>query len=562
MSSSIRRMVGPAAALALFGVLGCDAEMDHPVGGTPPPGTPPPPGVLPPVTGCMPIDSDGDGIADGIEGMGDVDADGMPNHLDLDSDADGVSDADERGHDGSNPCTGPRNSDGFTDAPDFADNDNDNDGLSDVEERAMGTNPDARDTDGDMYTDLAETAAGTSPTDPSSTIPATDFFVVLPYQGEHVKRTLTFGSNISVADIYFLIDTTGSMGGPIANVQSSLTRIAADISATIPDVQMGVGHFEDFPCCSDLFGDFTTYYGDAGDLPYEHLQDITDDLAQVQNGLNALALGSGGDGPESTMEALYLAATGEGLSWSGPNPGSIPSRTCPAVLDEPGSRRGYPCFRSGALPIIVHVTDIQAHNGPAGANAYRDDLIGTRTHTFDDAVSALNGIGARIIGVAVSGGGADHLDELARATGSVDGSGNTLTQSASGGEVSDAIIDAIGVLAGGTPQDVGTRVENIPERNPDGFDATTFIKSIVPVEGIRDGIRGTGYSSKDDRVFYDVIPGTLLEFDVDFHNDVRPPAATAQIFLARILVVGNGVATLDARNVYIIVPPEGGTILF
>jgi hypothetical protein len=39
------------------------------------------------------------------------------------------------------------------------------------------------------------------------------------------------------------------------------------------------------------------------------------------------------------------------------------------------------------------------------------------------------------------------------------------------------------------------------------------------------------------------------------------PAAVAEIFEARIVVVGNGVADLDSRNVYIVVPPDGGTIL-
>jgi hypothetical protein len=53
----------------------------------------------------------------------------------------------------------------------------------------------------------------------------------------------------------------------------------------------------------------------------------------------------------------------------------------------------------------------------------------------------------------------------------------------------------------------------------------------------------------------------IVEFTVDFWNDVRPPAATAQVFQARIIVVGNGVARLDQRRVFIIVPPEGGTIL-
>jgi hypothetical protein len=122
------------------------------------------------------------------------------------------------------------------------------------------------------------------------------------------------------------------------------------------------------------------------------------------------------------------------------------------------------------------------------------------------------------------------------------------------------VINGIAELVGGTPQDVSTRTENVPG-NPDEFDATQFIKSIVPIEGYRDGIPGTGYATKDMTTFYGVIPGTLVDFAVDFWNDVRPPAATAQLFRALIIVVGNGVATLDSRNVYIIVPPEGGTVL-
>jgi hypothetical protein len=42
---------------------------------------------------------------------------------------------------------------------------------------------------------------------------------------------------------------------------------------------------------------------------------------------------------------------------------------------------------------------------------------------------------------------------------------------------------------------------------------------------------------------------------------VRPPAATAQVFQARIVVIGNGVARLDERRVFIVVPPDGGEIV-
>ena len=39
------------------------------------------------------------------------------------------------------------------------------------------------------------------------------------------------------------------------------------------------------------------------------------------------------------------------------------------------------------------------------------------------------------------------------------------------------------------------------------------------------------------------------------------PSDVAQIFQALIVVVGNGVTVLDSRNVYIIVPPGGGTVI-
>ena len=503
-------------------------------------------------------DSDGDGIADDAEGDGDVDGDGTPNYLDTDSDGDGVDDATE--HVGSHPCA-IADTDG-DDVPNWWDSDSDNDGLSDAEEAGTyHTDPFNRDTDGDGVTDLGEArGTGTDPLDASSTIPETDFFVVLPYNGPHENRTLRFGTNISIADVYFLIDTTGSMGGPIDNVRTSLRTIAAMIETRIPDVQMGVGHFEDFPNAVDIFA--FDGYGMAGtDKAYEHYQDITDDVTAVQAGLDRLATANGMDGPESHVEALYQTATGEGGSWTfstGAPTHTIAPRTCPVVPDEPGSRRGYPCFRPGSLPIIVLVTDVFWHNGPAGEYPYAG--ITPAPHTFDQAAAALTAIGARFIGVAVNGGGRAEAEQMARMTGTVDGSGMPLVYDATGGTVSDQIIVGIETLTGGTPQDVNTRTENVPG-NPDEFDATLFIKSITPVEGYRDGIAGTGYDSKDATTFYGVIPGTFVDFAIDFYNDVRMPAATAEIFKARIIVVGNGVADLDSRNVYIIVPPEGGVIL-
>lgn len=511
------------------------------------------------VAGCdASRDADGDGIADDLEGDADVDGDGIPNFMDTDADGDGILDNEEASD---SPCR-IRDTDGDG-TPDWWDTDSDNDGLSDAEEvGTFGTDPRNRDTDGDGVTDLGE-ARGTmtDPTDPSSTIDPDDFFVVLPYNGEREARRLQFGTDISVADVYFLIDTTGSMSGPIANVQSSLTTLASEIRSRIPNVHLGVGQFRDLPldACGDGGGFGFGTCGSAGDEAYIHEQDITDDVTSVQTALDRLSAGGGADGPESHVIALFHTATGLGATYShSSGRWSIPPRSCPAIPDEPARRSGYPCFRPGALPIVVLVTDVEMHNGPGGVNPYTG--LTPPAPIFDQAMAALSSIGARFIGVAVNGGGRAHLEAAARATGTVDGSGTPLVQDAAGGTVSTSIIDAIGTLTGGVAQDVSTRTENIPG-NPDDFNATTFIKAVTPVEGYREGVPGAGYDRFDETTFYNVIPGTIVEFSVDFWNDVRPPAATAQIFKARIIVVGNGVADLDARDVYIVVPPDGAIIL-
>ena len=554
MQSSIRILI---TALFLVASAACTSGRGRPTGPRPDGGT----GDAGRVEVCTdPADTDGDGVADAAETMGDTDGDGTPNHLDDDSDGDGISDAEE--HMGLMPCqAADADGDGV---PNGLDTDSDNDGIPDSEERGrFSTDPYNPDSDGDGFTDLAETTAMTDPLDDTSRIPDTDFFVVLPYfADEHEFRTLRFGTDISVADVYFLIDTTGSMGGPIANVQSSLTRIAGELATRIPDVQMGVGHFEDFPNAIDIFA--FDGYGMAGeDKAYEHVTDITANVPMVQTGLNSLVTHNGMDGPESHVEALYQTASGMGGSWTfttGAPTHTIPPRTCPTIPDESGRRRGYPCFRPGALPIVVLVTDVTWHNGPGSSSPYAG--ISPAPHQFTDAANALNAIGARFIGVAVNGGGRSEGEEMARQTGTVDGSGTPLVYDASGGTVSDQILTGIETLTGGVAQDVTTRTENRPEVNPDMFDATTFIKAITPLEGYGPGgIAGVGYDSKDDVAFYNVIPGTIVEFSVDFYNDVREPGVTAEIFQARIIVVGNGVADLDMRNVYIIVPPEGGTIL-
>ncbi|MBX3246923.1 MAG: hypothetical protein KF901_07065 [Myxococcales bacterium] len=480
--------------------------------------------------------------------------------------------------------------------------DSDEDGLTDYQELCVyGTDPCRVDTDGDGVSDFGEVEIGTDPTDPTSTIPEGDFFVVLPHLGDRADRRLQFSTTIEQADLFFLVDMTGSMRGVRQNIINNLVEgIIPGIAASIPNVQVGAGGFDDYP---------TGGYGGGNDLPFYLLREIapadqdvgswsiagatattcpsnaaTRDIGHITGAPNGrpdileavegLPCHGGADGPESTGPALWSTATGSGLTWPPGTPGScdaapgmpfgtgcIPSRVCPEIPDEPGRRRGYPCFRPGSLPIILVFGDFAWHNGPGNIHPY-SFTAAHGTPSYEQVVSELNGIGARVISIVNSSGNPTGYEEIARDTGSVRGDGSPLLFSipGSGAGLSDAVVMAVQELVGGTPQDVSTRTENVAG-NPDEFDATLFIKSITPVDGIRDGIPGTGFDRMDETTFYGVIPGTLVTFEIDFWNDVRPGAERAQIFRARIIVVGNRVADLSSRNVYIVVPPDGGTIL-
>ena len=500
-------------------------------------------------------DADGDTIPDSIEGNGDPDGDTIPNMLDDDSDGDGIPDAVEAGDD--DLCTLPVNSDvnpsveeSGDDKFDFLDTDSDNDGLSDADEvNIYGTDPTDPDSDNDGYSDLGEVAAETDPLDPSSIMSPDDFYVVLPYLDPEQHKDLDFGTDIKIADVYFFIDTTGSMDSAISNVASSLSStIVPEIMARIPDVQVGIGHFNDFP---------TGMYGDMADMPYWHDVDITDDVSQVQAMVNtypdSMLWGSGFDTPESNIIAMYLTASGNGINAGGAN---IPPRVCPGYADEPGPRIGYPCFRPFALPILVHISDAPWHNGPSGENPY--DFA---TYGYTDALNAMNNIGARHVGVFVNNFGTDglpYMEQACRDTGTVDSTGQPLVAVSDTGAVSSNVVDMIASLASSTPQDVNAVPEDVvPDPVPprEEFDATQFIVAITPKEAWPP----EGYPPPvfDEIYFYDVIPGTEVRFDVTFYNGVVPPAATAQVFKARINVMGNDVTRLDTRLVIIIVPTEG-----
>lgn len=108
-------------------------------------------------------DDDGDGIANGFEGSGDFDGDGIPNFLDLDSDNDGIPDSVEG--------IGDFDFDGRMN---FVDYDSDGDTLWDADEGTGDLDGDGHpnfldpDGDGDGVFDIIEIVLGSDPNDPLS----------------------------------------------------------------------------------------------------------------------------------------------------------------------------------------------------------------------------------------------------------------------------------------------------------------------------------------------------------------------------------------------------------
>ncbi|HEY1817810.1 MAG TPA: hypothetical protein VGG74_35960 [Kofleriaceae bacterium] len=256
-----------------------------------------------------------------------------------------------------------------------------------------------------------------------------DFFFVLPYEdgSGSQSKPLDFSTAIASEDVFFLMDTTGSMQDEINNLQTSLTTtggVIDTILATEPDTQFGVGAMEDFPLTvdSDQYGETTAtcvgtlpYSPNNGDgtddQPFKLRQAITSNASDVQTALNGLThpskdpgsgsyqletIGCGGDTPEAGFEAVYQAVTGAGLP-NAPAPTNVPPVTI-------GYRQG------SAMPVIVELSDAISHGTnetvgcgsgslPPNNNINYDPSV-TGAHSRSDAATALENVCGRFVGVA------------------------------------------------------------------------------------------------------------------------------------------------------------------
>ena len=427
----------------------------------------------------MSIDTDGDTIPDYIESYFDSNNDGVLDRYSLDSDGDTIPDRDERDAEGNILVY---------DVPEggsvycFQSKDCDGDGVPDVEEPncggVLGIN--RADTDGDGYQDASEIAAGqyaivhglldgrsiSSVYDIVCSAELTvrdvfDFYFELPYQGDEQDDILEFVPKVSKLDLVFNVDTTMSMQEAISNVKENIGSTINRVRQIVPDSGFALANFDDYPVGvmsvpaeivdstgTVLAHSYNMMHGNAakGDLPFRVLGKVSTEEQTVtsytENPLFATRHGE--DGAESGAEALYQIATGMGTSWiensatgyyisqvTSDGQAYVDKKTVswvggstPTNVNAPNTWGGVD-FRQGALPVVVHTTDVYSHDA---ASEYIPDfpnllsynqVVSTvvNPHYTADLIPVLRDKGIRVITLGVpSNDGECHADEFNQMT--------------------------------------------------------------------------------------------------------------------------------------------------
>lgn len=188
-------------------------------------------------------------------------------------------------------------------------------------------------------------------------------------------------------DVVLLIDVTGSMSSTIDNIKSNLGSVISTVTGTQPAAQFAVVSFGDLD--------------DGPDRGFKVVEGLTSNVGRLQDAVNSLSAGGGGDEAEDWINALFQIAATDAIT-----------------------------FRTGSSPIIVLVGDAPSHDpSPPSGGA-----------TLTSTIGALLAHRIRVIGVDV--GRLDGEGQAGKVTS--DTGGSILPSDA--GQVSAAIVSGLSNL--------------------------------------------------------------------------------------------------------------------
>ncbi len=210
------------------------------------------------------------------------------------------------------------------------------------------------DVDGDGVPDDADDCPGTPDWISCDDDPTNDgLYQTVFYDSngsQEVVRTSTVDvfADIPEVDVYLLIDATPTLAEEIAVLQAEILNIISDVRTSFPNAQFGLGLYREYPLAP-----LAAAHSQA---PYHHILDFTDDEVLMQTAVSTLNTVQNGTLASAATQGLYSVASGLGLGDMVPNRGSCPNG--------PGADIGYPCFRDGALHVVMNISDSEVFNGP------------------------------------------------------------------------------------------------------------------------------------------------------------------------------------------------------
>ncbi len=136
---------------------------------------------------------------------------------------------------------------------------------------------------------------------PPGVVPSSYTATLDPGQSVTIDKTVHTPPIAPKPDIYFLADTTGSMGPAIANVKVNAAAILAAVDAGTTDARYGAGDYKDFPYDPYVFKN-------AASIP-----STDDNGAAALAAIGAWSASGGADGPEGQFFALKQIAAPSAL---------------------------------------------------------------------------------------------------------------------------------------------------------------------------------------------------------------------------------------------------------
>ncbi len=344
-------------------------------------------------------------------------------------------------------------------------------------------------------------------------------------------------------DVALLLDTTCSMSSYLGTLDVSDIASAARLEG---DARYSFSTYDDY---------FYSTFGTSGDLPFDLVVQSTSDQARVQTGIDATVIHSGGDSPESGMEALYQLLTGAGYDQdcdarldaltdvppfvsaaSDPFGGAVTGTYNSAVVGT--GPNGGVGFRRGGVPVVVMITDNYLRDPDSSNATFNPSPGGCPLDAGATSVAAAaTDLDAWIVGIEVGGVVAEpQFIALARAIGRLvdtDGDG-----SADDAPEYTATASTLNTVIAGALDDVGA------EAVSSGYDEVEVVVTSDPFGVVRE-VRPA--------VFTGVEPDDVLTFDVIFEGIATGGDAVSTF--VEISLVGDG-SIFDSVTIAVEVAPR------